>query len=43
VLGTEAGRELAHAAASVPQRIVLVTPAMRTELGALKAAASPDI
>jgi signal transduction histidine kinase/CheY-like chemotaxis protein len=38
VLGTEAGRELAHAAASVPQRIVLVTPAMRTELGALKAA-----
>ena len=38
VLGTEASRELAHAAASVPQRIVLVTPAMRTELGALKAA-----
>jgi signal transduction histidine kinase/DNA-binding response OmpR family regulator len=38
VLGTEAGRELAHAAASVPQRIVLVTPAMRTEPGALKAA-----
>ena len=38
VLGTEAGRELAHAAASVPQRIVLVTPAMRTELSALKAA-----
>ena len=38
VLGTEAGRELAHAAASVPQRIVLVTPAMRTELGALKEA-----
>ena len=36
VLGTEAGRELAHAAASVPQRIVLVTLAMRTELGALK-------
>jgi signal transduction histidine kinase/DNA-binding response OmpR family regulator len=36
VLGTEAGRELAHAAASVPQRIVLVTPVMRTELGALK-------
>ena len=38
VLGTEASRELAHAAASVPQRIVLVTPAMRTELGALKEA-----
>ena len=38
VLGTEASRELAHAAASVPQRIVLVTPAMRTELSALKAA-----
>jgi CheY-like chemotaxis protein len=38
VLGTEAGRELARAAASVPQRIVLVTPAMRTELSALKAA-----
>jgi PAS domain S-box-containing protein len=36
VLGTEASRELARAAASVPQRIVLVTPAMRTELAALK-------
>jgi signal transduction histidine kinase/DNA-binding response OmpR family regulator len=36
VLGTEAGRELVRAAASVPQRIVLVAPAMRTELGALK-------
>jgi PAS domain S-box-containing protein len=37
-LGTEASRELARAAASVPQRIVLVTPAMRTELAALKEA-----
>ena len=36
VLGTEASRELARAAASVPQRIVLVMPAMRTELAALK-------
>ena len=37
VLGTEASRELARAT-SVPQRIVLVIPAMRTELAALKEA-----
>jgi signal transduction histidine kinase/CheY-like chemotaxis protein len=38
VLGTEASAELARAAASVPRQIVLVTPAMRTELAALKEA-----
>lgn len=37
-LGTAASEKLARAAASVPQRIVLVAPAMRTELAALKAA-----
>jgi signal transduction histidine kinase/DNA-binding response OmpR family regulator len=37
-LGTEAGAKLARAAASVPQRIVLMTPAMRGELAALKQA-----
>ena len=36
VLGTQTSQELARAAASVPQRIVLVTPVMRGELGALK-------
>jgi signal transduction histidine kinase/CheY-like chemotaxis protein len=38
VLGTEASAELARAAASVPRRIVLVAPAMRTELAALNEA-----
>ncbi len=38
LLGTQACKELARAAARVPQRIVLVTPAMRAELGALKEA-----
>jgi PAS domain S-box-containing protein len=38
VLGTQACEALARAAASVPQRIVLVAPAMRNELAALKAA-----
>jgi signal transduction histidine kinase/CheY-like chemotaxis protein len=37
-LGTEASAKLARAAASVPQRIVLMTPAMRGELAALKQA-----
>jgi signal transduction histidine kinase/DNA-binding response OmpR family regulator len=35
-LGTQGCQELARAAASVAQRIVLLTPAMRGELGALK-------
>jgi PAS domain S-box-containing protein len=35
-LGTQSCQELARAAASVAQRIVLLTPAMRGELGALK-------
>ncbi len=35
-LGTEACVKLARAAAGVPQRIVLITPAMRSELAALK-------
>jgi CheY-like chemotaxis protein len=38
VLGTQACEALARAAASVPRRIVLVAPAMRNELAALKAA-----
>ena len=38
VIGTEPSVALARAAASVPQRIVLVAPAMRTELAALKEA-----
>jgi signal transduction histidine kinase/CheY-like chemotaxis protein len=38
VIGTEPSVALAHAAASVSQRIVLVTPAMRTELAVLKEA-----
>jgi signal transduction histidine kinase/DNA-binding response OmpR family regulator len=38
VLGTPASEALARAAASVPRRIVLVAPAMRNELGTLKAA-----
>jgi PAS domain S-box-containing protein len=38
VLGTQTSRELACAAVSVPQRIVLVTPVMRGELAALKEA-----
>src|SRR3984957_15040880 len=38
VLGTPASETLARAAASVPRRIVLVAPAMRNELGTLKAA-----
>jgi PAS domain S-box-containing protein len=38
LLGTEACKELARVAMRVPQRIVLVTPAMRAELGALKEA-----
>jgi signal transduction histidine kinase/DNA-binding response OmpR family regulator len=37
-LGTQSCKELARAATSVPQRIVLVTPALRGELGALKEA-----
>jgi signal transduction histidine kinase/DNA-binding response OmpR family regulator len=37
-LGSEASGEVARAAASVPQRIVLVTPAMRAGLVALKEA-----
>ena len=37
-LGTAASRELARLAATVQRRIVLVTPAMRTELAALKEA-----
>jgi CheY-like chemotaxis protein len=37
-LGTQACEALAHAAAGVPRRIVLVTPAMRNELAALKQA-----
>jgi PAS domain S-box-containing protein len=37
-LGTAASAELTHTAAAVPRRIVLVTPAMRTELAALKEA-----
>ena len=37
-LGAEAARMIAHAAADVPRRIVLVTPAERHELPALKAA-----
>jgi CheY-like chemotaxis protein len=37
-LGTQSCKDLARAATSVPQRIVLVTPAMRGELGALKEA-----
>jgi len=36
VLGTAASEELVRAAADLPQRIVLVTPTMRTELAALK-------
>ncbi|MGA8654144.1 MAG: ATP-binding protein [Xanthobacteraceae bacterium] len=35
-LGTAASEELVRAAADLPQRIVLVTPTMRTELAALK-------
>jgi PAS domain S-box-containing protein len=35
-LGTAASAELSRIAAAVPRRIVLVTPAMRTELAALK-------
>jgi PAS domain S-box-containing protein len=35
-LGTAASAEFARLAAAVPRRIVLVTPAMRTELAALK-------
>ena len=38
VLGTPASEALVRAAASVPRRIVLVAPAMRNELGTLKAA-----
>ena len=38
VIGTEPSVALAHAAPSVPQRIVLMTPAMRAELAALKEA-----
>jgi CheY-like chemotaxis protein/anti-sigma regulatory factor (Ser/Thr protein kinase) len=37
-LGTAASERLARAAASVPRRVVLVAPAMRTELAPLKAA-----
>jgi signal transduction histidine kinase/DNA-binding response OmpR family regulator len=37
VLGTQASEALARAAAGVPRRIVLVAPAMRNELGPLKA------
>jgi signal transduction histidine kinase/CheY-like chemotaxis protein len=37
-LGTPASEKLARAAAGVPRRIVLVAPAMRAELAALKAA-----
>jgi signal transduction histidine kinase/DNA-binding response OmpR family regulator len=37
-LGTQSCRELARAAARVPQRIVLLTPAMRGELATLKEA-----
>jgi PAS domain S-box-containing protein len=37
-IGTPASEALARAAASVPRRIVLVTPAMRNDLAALKAA-----
>jgi PAS domain S-box-containing protein len=37
-LGTPASEEVARLAASVPRRLVLVTPAMRTELAALRQA-----
>jgi CheY-like chemotaxis protein len=37
-LGTPASEAVAHLASAVQRRIVLVTPAMRNELGALKAA-----
>jgi PAS domain S-box-containing protein len=37
-LGTAASTALAHLTAAIPRRIVLVTPAMRIELGALKEA-----
>jgi len=37
-LGTQACEELARAASGVPRRIVLVTPALRNELAALKEA-----
>jgi len=37
-LGTAASTALAHLTAAIPRRIVMVTPAMRIELGALKEA-----
>jgi PAS domain S-box-containing protein len=37
-LGTPSAEALAHLAAAIPRRIVMITPAMRHELAALKAA-----